>query len=146
MKKWFKISFLLLATFSVVLMGLSYASQVWYGDLRDYYPYGLEVKAERLTATPSTYTVLSNDTYIEQAITNGNWTWVNQSNSTFVNEGLPENILWTKNGNYYHILQRFSDGIPESWKLLPKPTTTAGLLAIPWTIFVASILWKKKHF
>jgi len=150
MNKWFNISLISLTIVTVLLIGLSYASQVWYGDLRDYYPYGLEVRAERLATAPSTYKVLQNDSYIEQAITNGNWTWVQQddSSSEFMGQGMPEFILWLPNGNYYFIHQRFSDGIPESWKLLPKPTTTAALLTIPWTILLASIgiQWKRKQF
>ena len=144
MNKWFKASLISLTIATILLIGLSYAS---HGDLRDYYPYGLEVKAEQLTTAPSTYTMLQNDTYIEQAITNGNWTWVQQddSSSEFMSQGLPTFILWLPNGNYYRIHQQFSDGIPESWKLMPKPTTTVALLTIPWTILFLIGIHRKKN-
>jgi len=138
---WLKISFLSLIIFTIVFITsywcarhVWYASRVWYGDLRDYYPYGLYVKAEKLEDKPLSYTVLTNDTYIQKAITSGNLTWVQEDdrNSSFVNARFPDYILWLPNGNYYLIHQIHGDGIPESWNY-PIPTITAAeLLLIPW--------------
>jgi hypothetical protein len=143
MAPWFKISLVLMTAFSVAFFGISYASEreraaeVKYGDLRDYYPFGLYISAVRLEEEPPNFTVLTNDTYVQQAIESGNSTWVQEDDpeSEFVNKGMPEIILW-KDGNYYFISQLFTDGIPPSWIHPPYLKQTAQLLLIPWTVFL----------
>jgi hypothetical protein len=137
MKKWIKLGVVCLLITSTALISLSYAKQVWFGDLRDYYPFGLYIQTRKLDYAPVNYTIIENDTYIEQAIASGNLTWVQADNlnSTFVSQGFPEVILWVPEGNYYRLDHIHLDGTPESWKFLPPPPEAAQLLTIPWFIF-----------
>jgi len=134
MKKFLKIAFCVLAVFTLIFIGLSVAKVMFYGDIRDYYPYGLWVTARKLETIPDSYVEIENDTYIAQAITTGNQTWVHEQQSEFVNKGLPQNILWLQDGNYYEIHCIFVDGTPESWKNLPSPVQTIGILGVGWTV------------
>lgn len=139
MKKWIKLGVVFLVVTSAALISLSCAERVWYDDLRDYYPFGLYIKARKLTYVPINYTIIENDIYIEQAITSGNLTWVQQDdwNSTFVSKGFPKVILWVPEESYYRLDKIYKDGIPESWKYLPTPLKVTQLLSIPWAVFLA---------
>jgi len=164
--KWLRIGFIVLAILSAVLIGLSWAEQiseeVWYGDLRDYYPFGLCIAAKQLSVQPDHWIPLTNDTYVQEAVDKAAldfeedptawgidhrvWTWVQQDNYTseFVNAGFPEYILWLPNDSYYFIHKRYVDGIPEKYNSLPPPTTTATLLSIPWILFAGMVIVREK--
>jgi hypothetical protein len=154
--KWLRIGFIVLAVLSAVLIGLSWAEQiseeVWYGDLRDYYPFGLYIGAKQLSVQPDHWIPLANDTYVQEAINKAAlgleevWTWVQQDNYTseFVNAGFPEYVLWLPNDSYYFIHKRYIDGIPEKYNSLPPPTTTASLLSIPWILFAGMVIVREK--
>lgn len=146
MKKWIKLGAVCLVIISAAFVGLSYAEHhVWYGDLRDYYPFGLYIQTSKLDYVPVSYAVIENDTYIEQAIANGNRTWVQQDdwNSTFVSQGCPEVILWVPDGNYYRASRTYIDGYP--WWSVPPPLEAAQLLTIPWLVFgVVCVAWTRK--
>ncbi len=151
-----------MALLSVLLIGLSWAEQVWYGDLRDYRPFGLYIEAEQLSVKPDSWSTLANDAYIQEAIDKAAlgleedptawgidtsvWTWVQADDydSEFVNAEFPQYILWLPNVNYYFIHQRHLDGIPEKYNSLPPPTTTASFLSIPWMLFAGMVIIHEK--
>ena len=173
MKRWIKIAMLVLAGLSVFLISISYAEHAkyvsTYEDLRDYYPFGLWIKAYRLTEQPKTWVELENDTYIAQAIKGEqnltfvpinpeyNWTkrwieegwvWVQEDdpNSEFMKKGHPDYIFWVPDGNYYFIDHRWIDGYPEHFKYLPPPSETAAFLSVPWIILTGIIIREhRKH-
>lgn len=141
MKKWIKLSVVCLVIISTSFIGLSYAKQVWFGDLRDYYPFGLYIEARKLDYEPVNYTVIEDDVYIEQAIASGNLTWVqtDNPNSTYVSQGFPEFIFWVQEESYYFLDKTHIDGMPESWKYLPPPLEVVKLQVIPWGFFLAVV-------
>jgi len=131
--KVFKIALCVLVAATVISASLyAVRATVLYGDIRDYYPFGLWIGVHKLEGIPSEYTEIENDTYIETAIQNGNETWVHQQQSEYVSKGLPDVILYK--GNYYRVSCAWLDGMPESFKYLPRPTDTASILAVAWIV------------
>jgi len=141
-----KIWLIILVFLTAFYGGLVWASVQTFNDLRDYYPMGLWIKAEPINTTDS-YFELENDTYVAYAIETGNWTWVNQADSEFVQKwqssGLTD-ILWLPTGNYYHIEGVFRDGVPSVWKDWAPPTLSFAVLWGATLIFSAFRLRREK--
>jgi len=145
LRKALKIAFCILAIITPLLIGVSVAEVIRYGDMRDIYPSGLWVTATKLSTKPDVYVEIENDTYIAEAIATGNRTWVNQQESEFCRktksaanilwlDGYYDAILWLQDGNYYAISRAYVDYFYS--RKSPSPIEVVSALGIAWAILI----------
>jgi len=151
--------FLVFATFLTCLMYVSAYTAYVQVD----YTTGTYITLSRLNEKPEEVPIVTieNDTYVQEAINDeermsylpdfvktpdGQWVWRPEfyGRSEWESKGMPEYIFWVPDGYYYFVSITFNDGIPEFFKHLPPPTTAIVSLAIPWTVFLAVLRFKKK--
>lgn len=149
-----KALFLMLLAVSIFLVGLTYARQR-YGDMRDAYPYGLYIGAQKIDAIPSplpersSFANITYDPYVEEAIRTGNETWVQEDdpNSEYIEKGRPDYIKWLPDNNYYHISQADLLG-PTEWLWETEqltPQTISILLGIAWVGLGIFAYWNRRY-